>query len=151
MAATELRGLLNHLVHAQANRGIVGRDDCAGAHTHHHGYGYLMTGDQPQHAEMRRATETSSAQDDADAHVIRLLLLHDTNAFTATVSRLRVSGFRSTRPNAFLTSVTSEDLSHYLSDRGVDGVIIDNPMKQSASPTGVNLQETARDGEFLAT
>src|SRR5712692_6961381 len=72
VAPAKDRRLLDHLVEAQTDRGVVRGDDGAGAHPHHHLHRNLMADDASQHTQMRRAAETSGAQDDANAHGFRI-------------------------------------------------------------------------------
>ena len=67
VAPAKARRLLDHLVHAQTDRGVIRGDNGAGAHPHHHLYRNPMADESSQHAEMRRPTQAAGAQDNANA------------------------------------------------------------------------------------
>ena len=66
-------GVFDHLVEVEPDGRIVGGDDGTGADTDDRVQGHLMTHQLPEHAGMRSAAQTASAQYDPDAHA-----LHDT-------------------------------------------------------------------------
>ena len=70
MTAAEDRRLVDHFVDGQADSRVVRCYDGAGTDTNHDIDGNLMTQDPAEHSEVRRATQASSAQDDADTGLV---------------------------------------------------------------------------------
>jgi hypothetical protein len=89
---SERRRIRDHLVDGEADGGVVGGDNRAGADADDHVDRNVMAQNLPEHPEMRRASQPSGAQDDADARVVVWsihvvdMVLRDNRQISARVS-----------------------------------------------------------------
>ena len=70
MPPAKCGGVIDHLVELEPDRRVVGGDDGTGADTDDRVQGHLMPHQLPEHAGMRGAAQTASAQHDPDADAL---------------------------------------------------------------------------------